>query len=212
MRIRLIAVLVLLGATGAVAQAQRGNPVSTPRPAVPPILKLAAADFVMAAALPKKYSCQDDRLAAGVSPQLQWTNVPKGTASFVVFMHGPDNHPAKGTMDDVLWVVWNLPANATQLPEGVTPNAQLPDGSRQVKVRGDVTGYRAPCPPPGSGPHHYVFEIYAIDQKLDLAPQASREDVMKAVDGHIIGASALSAFLSRSRTRSLPLNIQPDIV
>ena len=62
-----------------------------------------------------------------------------------------------------------------------------PDGIQQGKnVRG-ANGYEGPCPPPGSTPHHYIFELYALDQKLDLMAGGSRADLSKAMDGHVIG-------------------------
>jgi Raf kinase inhibitor-like YbhB/YbcL family protein len=182
----LLALAILLAFGVATAAAQQGNvPAAAPPPA-PPVLKLTAVGFSDGGPIAKKYSCQ----GTSASPQLQWSNVPKGTASFVVVMHGTDNHPAKGMVDEMFWVLWNVPADVTQLPEGLAATPQLPDGSMQAKGGREVIGYRAPCPPPGSGPHHYIFELYAVDQKLDLTPQANRADVMKAIDGHIIGASA----------------------
>jgi Raf kinase inhibitor-like YbhB/YbcL family protein len=186
MRITLIRPALLLIVSIGTAAAQQGNaPAATPRPAAP-ILRLTAPGFSDGGHIAKQNTCQ----GASLSPELHWSNAPKGVASFVVIMHGTDNHPAKGMADEMFWVLWNVPANATQLPEGLPANSQMPDGSVQAKGGRDIIGYRAPCPPPGSGPHHYVFELYAVDQKLDLTPQATRDDVMKAIDGHILGASA----------------------
>lgn len=183
---RAISLAVLIGGSilGAVAQ--------TPPPA-PPILKLTIASFTDGGQIPERHTCQ----GTGISPQVQWSNVPKGTASFVVVMHGTDNHPVKGIADEMFWVLWNVPGTATQLSEGLPAVSQLPDGSMQSKGSRDVIGYRAPCPPPGSGPHHYVFDLYAIDEKLSLTPQASREDVMKSIDGHILGATVYVGLFQR---------------
>jgi len=178
--------LALLAFGVATAAAQQENRSSAVPPPAPPVLKLTAVGFSDGGPIAKKYTCQ----GASASPQLQWSNVPKNTASFVVVMHGTDNHPAKGMADEMFWVLWNVPGNATQIPEAVPANAQLPDGSMQAKGGRNVVGYRAPCPPPGSGPHHYIFDLYAVDQKIDLTPDATRADVMKAIDGHIVGASA----------------------
>jgi Raf kinase inhibitor-like YbhB/YbcL family protein len=180
----IVAILMAFGASMAAGQ-QGKFPAAAPPPA-PPVLKLTAVGFSDGGPITKQYTCQ----GASASPQLQWSNVPKGTASFVVVMHGTDNHPAKGMADEMFWVLWNVPGDAMGVPEGVPATAQLPDGSMQAKGGREVIGYRAPCPPPGSGPHHYIFELYAVDQKIDLTPQAARADVMKAIDGHILGASA----------------------
>ena len=186
MRITLIRPALLLIVSIGTAAAQQGNaPAATPRPAAP-ILRLTAPGFSDGGPIAKQNTCQ----GASLSPELHWSNAPKGVASFVVIMHGTDNHPAKGMADEMFWVLWNVPGDAMGVPEGVPATAQLPDGTMQAKGGREVIGYRAPCPPPGSGPHHYIFELYAVDQKIDLTPQAARADVMKAIDGHILGASA----------------------
>jgi Raf kinase inhibitor-like YbhB/YbcL family protein len=185
MRLKLVMLALLVGASIGTAAAQQANVPATAPPPAPPILKLTATGFSDGGPIAKKSTCQ----GASTSPELQWSNVPKGTASFVVVMHGTDNHPAKGMADEMFWVLWNVPANVTQLPEGLPASPQLPDGSMQAKGGRNLIGYRAPCPPAGSGPHHYVFDLYAVDQKLDLTPEANRADVMKAIDGHILGAS-----------------------
>src|SRR6185437_3349883 len=124
-----------------------------------------------------------------VSPALSWSNTPQGTESFVLLMHDPEGHPMKSMFDVTHWLVWNIPATATMLPEAVPPGAEMPDGAVQGKnVRG-VNGYQAPCPPPGKA-HHYTFELYALDTKLDVPATATRADVLKAMDGHVIGSSA----------------------
>ena len=84
--------------------------------------------------------------------------------SFALIFHDTDAAPAKGAMDVTHWILWNIPASATQLPAGVQPDTS-PDGIQQGKnVRG-VNGYQPPCPPVGARPHHYVFELYALDAK-----------------------------------------------
>ena len=145
----------------------------------------------MAAILPVKYTCAAK--PSFVSPALQWSNVPKGTASFTLIFHDPDAQPGKGISDVTHWIVWNIPATATQLPEGVAASPKMDDGTIQGKNIGGVNGYQGPCPRPGN-PHHYTFELYALDQKVDLAPDAPRADVLKAMDGHIIGKAVYIGF------------------
>ncbi len=139
-----------------------------------------------------KYTCTAG--PAAVSPDLHWTNAPRDTASFVLIAHDMEPRPRKGVDDILHWMVWNIPASATQLPEAIPNNtAQLPDGSTQTNGnpgQGGNTGYRPPCPPAGPS-HHYAFEVFAVDQKLNLPESATRADVLKAIDGHILAHAAL---------------------
>jgi hypothetical protein len=93
-------------------------------------------------------------------------------------------------MDVTHWILWNIPANAVQLSAGMPPDA-TPDGIQQGKNIRGVNGYQPPCPPPGALPHHYIFEIYALDTKLGLAAGSSRADLLKAMDGHVIGKASI---------------------
>ena len=158
----------------------------------PPPFAVASNSMADGSFLAAKYTCTAG--AEAVSPQLRWMNAPRDTISFVVITHDMEPRPRKGVDDILHWMVWNIPATATQLPEAVASNTQqLPDGSTQTNGnpgQGGNSGYRPPCPPAGPS-HHYAFELYAVDQKLDLPPTATRADVMKAIDGHISAHAAL---------------------
>lgn len=102
-----------------------------------------------------------------------WASVgaPKtatGTQSFVVHIRDPDVARNKTTEDQIHWLVWNIPGAATGLPEGVPQGAELPDGSRQISASGP--SYRGPSAPATGPQHHYTFEVYALDTKLDVQP------------------------------------------
>ena len=150
-------------------------------------------DLVDGSPVPIKFTCAAG--ADAVSPALQWTNPPRGTASFVLIVHDMEPRPQR-KLDDILhWMVWNIPPNATRYPQGVPSNtADLPDGSHQTNGnpgQGGVTGYRPPCPPQNvPQPHHYAFDLFALDAKVD-AETATRADVMKAMDGHILAHDSL---------------------
>src|SRR5678816_3678049 len=120
---------------------------------------------------------------------MTWTNTPPGTQSFVLHMHDLDVVRNKTTDDQAHWVVWNIPAAATGLPEGVPKGSQFSDGSYQFSATGPV--YRGPGAPATGPLHHYVFELYALDTKLDIKPAAdafeTRANIMKAVQGHVLG-------------------------
>jgi len=176
-----------LAASGAAQQG--GAPAGGRGPQVPPLL-LTVHGFADGSEVPLKYSCSGPP-AGGVSPAIDWKQVPPGTQSFVLLVHDPEPHPGKGLIDVTHWLIWNIPGTATGLPEAVPAGATLPDGSHQMK-RGNganaVAGYFGPCAPPGPD-HHYTYELWALDTKLDLPETASRPDVMKAADGHILGAA-----------------------
>src|ERR1700704_5861829 len=77
------------------------------------------------------------------------------------------------------------------------PNAASPAGIVQGKNIRNVNGYQPPCPPPGATPHHYIFEIYALDTKLDLMPGSARADLLKAMDGHVVGKATYFGLYGR---------------
>ena len=185
-----LAVFVMVGA--AIAVAQQGS--VPPAAARPPQLKLTIPGFSDGSVVAPPYTCAD---GPGVSPPMQWTNVPKGTLSYAVILHGSDVHPDKGMYDETFWLLWNVPGTATQIPQSLPATNHLPDGSEQANGALKIAGYRAPCPPSGSGLHHYIYEIYALDQTLNLTPDATRADIMKAMDGHILGSSAYVGVFQR---------------
>ena len=135
----------------------------------------------------------------GTSPALTWTNVPAGTQSFLLHMHDLEVARNKTTDDQLHWLVWNMPATATGLAEGAPKGPQLPDGSYQTSATGQV--YRGPGAPATGPPHHYVFELYALDTKLDVQPVAdafeTRTNVMKAIQGHVLGKAVYMGLFKR---------------
>lgn len=160
------------------------------RPSQGPPLILTTTAFEDGGIIPVKYTGQD-----AVTPELKWTQAPAGTQSFVLLMHDPDVAMQHSTLDVTHWLVWNIPATSTGLPEGVKAAAELPDGTRQVSIRSN--GYLGPGAPATGPYHHYTFELYALDIKLDIpggAPQdcvATRTAVMKAIDGHALGKAVV---------------------
>ena len=189
-----VAVMALAGA-GLVLQAQGGGGGGQGgrggAPAPPP-MRMTTSSFEDGGILPAKHAG-----AMGMSPALNWTDVPMGTQSFVLLLHDPDVAQQRSTRDVLHWLVWNIPGNLTGLPEGLPQGAELPDGSRQVSLR--ANGYMGPAAPANAPYHHYTFELFALDAKIDVpasTPQdaaMAREAVMKAIDGHALGKAVLVA-------------------
>src|SRR2546427_691416 len=143
--------------------------------------------FVPGALIPPKYTCD----GADVSPPLSFTGAPAGTKSFALIADDPD--APMGTW--VHWVAWNIPAGTRSLEEGVPKKETLPDGVRQGSNDFRRVGYGGPCPP--SGTHRYFFRLYALDVTPNLPSTATRQDLEKAMQGHILGQADLMGKYTR---------------
>ena len=151
-------------------------------------LSVKTTSFPAGGTIPKKYTCD----GADVSPAIEWSGAPAGTQSFALIADDPDA-PA-GTWTH--WVIWNIPGNATSLPEGVSKAEQLPDGARQGSNDFKRVGYNGPCPPAGK-PHRYFFKLSALDTKLDVAAGANRKQVEQAIQGHVLATGELMGKFGR---------------
>ena len=146
--------------------------------------------------IPAKYT----QAGASVSPPLAWSNVPDGTTHFVLIAHDVDAAVGQGTDDMLHWMVWNIPASARSLAEGIPAASQLPDGSRQISGTGPY--YRGPGAPASGPAHHYVFEIYALDAAIDVpavgqSPPLTRAAVEAAMVGKIRARGTLVGLFKR---------------
>jgi hypothetical protein len=122
----------------------------------------------------------------------QPTTAPGTLKTYAVIFHDIENSTNQTTTDTLHWSAFNIPGTAKGLPEGLGPG-DLPDGTRNgpgIAARGGNPGaYFGPGA--GAGPiHHYVFEFYALDTKLDLPANTTREELLKAMDGHVVGKAA----------------------
>jgi Raf kinase inhibitor-like YbhB/YbcL family protein len=197
-RTRSLPALALVVSAAAVSALAAPVFAQTPRPA-PMILTIPA--WPDGGQIPLKYTQAGEQ----VSPELRWTNVPAGTQSFVVNVLDPDVSVQRGTETQPHWIVWNIAPTATGLPEGVKPGAELPDGMRQISASGPQ--YRGPGAGANGPLHHYTFEVYALDTKIDVAPSAgatpvaaaidTRAAVMKAMQGHVIGKAVYVGLFKR---------------
>jgi Raf kinase inhibitor-like YbhB/YbcL family protein len=178
-------------------------PMAAQPPAAPPApaLTLTVAGFADGADIPVKFSQAAPGVATGegLSPALSWTNVPAGTQSFFLNMRDMDVARNKTTDDQAHWVVWNIPATVTGLPEGVPKGPKLANGAFQFSATGQM--YRGPGAGATGPKHHYMFELYALDTALDVQPAAdafeSRANVMKAIQGHILGKAVYGGLFRR---------------
>jgi Raf kinase inhibitor-like YbhB/YbcL family protein len=175
----LILALALLGFVMTVGKARGGEAMA---------FEIKSSAFSRGQAIPKKHTCDGPDL----SVPLSWTDAPAGTKSFAFIADDPD--APMGTW--VHWVVYDLPAEASQLPEGVPKQETLRDGSKQGMNDFRRIGYGGPCPPPGPA-HRYFFKLYALDKKIGLPPGETKQQVLDAIQGHTLGQAQLMGTYKR---------------
>jgi hypothetical protein len=177
------------------APAPNSSPTSTPAPAKPrppakPGLTLTTTAFEDGGIIPNKYTIAASP-APSVSPDLAWTHVPEGTVSFALILHDPDTSLARTTDEVLHWLIFNIPGSTTSLPEAVPNVAQLPDGSIQGLNKAKKPGYMGMGMGSAGPYHHYTWELFALDTKLTLGPDATRADLLAAINGHILDKAVL---------------------
>ncbi len=145
-------------------------------------LQLTSAAFQQGAAIPRKHTCDAD----DVSPQLRWTNPPSGTKAFALIADDPD--APGGTW--VHWLIYDLPGEAKDLPEGTAKTEILSNGAKHGVNDFRKVGYGGPCPPPGAA-HRYYFKLYALDAPTNLKPRATKQQLLDAMKGHVLGEGEL---------------------
>jgi Raf kinase inhibitor-like YbhB/YbcL family protein len=145
-------------------------------------IRVTSTAFTNGAAIPAKYTC----VGKNISPPLRWSAPPEGTRSIALLCDDPDA-PAG---DWVHWVLFDLPPATSHLEEGVPPKDVLPDGGRQGTNDFGRVGYGGPCPPPGK-PHRYCFQVFALDTVLGLDRKATKKDLLKAMEGHVLAEGSL---------------------
>jgi Raf kinase inhibitor-like YbhB/YbcL family protein len=136
--------------------------------------------------IPKRYTCI---LGEDVSPPLKWNGAPNDTKSFAIVFDDPDN-PFGPPF--VHWVIYGIPSDVTELEEAVPRTEMLANGARQgINDFGNL-GYGGPCPPGAGKIHAWVFKVYALDIEVDLAPGATKAELMNATSGHILAKGDLT--------------------
>ncbi|MGO8720006.1 MAG: YbhB/YbcL family Raf kinase inhibitor-like protein [Acidobacteriaceae bacterium] len=140
-------------------------------------LALKITAFANGGEIPKRHTCS----GADLSPALSWNGVSPAAHSLALIVDDPD--APKGTWTH--WLIWNIPAHLTALAEGVLAREVLENGACQGRNDFNRIGYGGPCPPPGKV-HRYFFKLYALDTALNLKAGASRQELERAMKGHVL--------------------------
>ncbi|MBW4560871.1 MAG: YbhB/YbcL family Raf kinase inhibitor-like protein [Mojavia pulchra JT2-VF2] len=140
-------------------------------------MEIRSSAFFIGNTIPFKYTCDGEN----ISPPLTWEDPPPGTKSFALIMDDPD--APNGTFTH--WIIYNIPADSRELPEDVAKQPKLADGCFQGKNSFGDLGFGGPCPPKDST-HRYFFKLHALDIMLDLPAGASKQEIMAAIDGHVL--------------------------
>ncbi|MBD3414179.1 MAG: YbhB/YbcL family Raf kinase inhibitor-like protein [Candidatus Aminicenantes bacterium] len=148
---------------------------------------LKSQSFENGGMIPKIHTCDGE----DTSPPLSWQSVPEGTQSIAIICDDPDAPMGNW----VHWVVYNIPPDTQELEENITPERQMKNGGTQGMNDFKKIGYGGPCPPGGT--HRYFFKIYALDQELDLDSGATKNQLLAAMEGHIMAQGSLMGKYSR---------------
>ncbi len=156
-------------------------------------LKITSSSFNHGSSIPMTFSCE----GANKPPALSWTGVPKEAKSLVLIVDDPDapHQPQPW----VHWVVFNIPPSVKGFRAPLDDREKLADGTMQGKNTSNKIGYDGPCPPHGNPPHRYFFKLYALGIMLPLKPGATKEEVVKAMQGHILAQAELMGTYQRSK-------------
>ena len=155
-------------------------------------INLTSTAFSEGVTIPRVYTCD----GKDISPPLAWSGVPEATRSLALICDDPD--APRGTWTH--WVLYDLPADVTQLQEGIPPHEQVvlgPGGAAARQGRNDFgkVGYGGPCPPGGT--HRYFFRLYALDDRPELGAGATKERLVGAMQGHVLAEGRLMGTYSR---------------
>ena len=151
-------------------------------------MQLESAAFASGEVIPKRHTGEGQ----DVSPPLEWSGIPDGAKELALVCDDPD---APRPEPWVHWVIYRIPANTTELPEGVARDARvmLPAGALQGRNSWpkDNVGYRGPMPPVGHGTHHYHFKLYVLDTELQVGPGLDKAGLLAAMKDHILATTEL---------------------
>lgn len=154
-------------------------------------MTLTSPSFKAGGEIPRRHTCQGQ----DISPALAWTEVPAGAKTLALVVDDPDApDPAAPKMTWVHWVVFDIPATATGLPEGA--GAELPSGARAANNDWGRAGWGGPCPPVGR--HRYFFKLYALEASLPPDRVHTKAQLEKAMQGHVLASAQLMGTYAKS--------------
>lgn len=146
-------------------------------------MKLSSISFEPGKQIPSQYTCD----GKNISPQLSIANTPDNAKSLALTLEDPD--APGGTWDH--WVVWNIDPKTLVINEGA-----VPQGATLGRTSFGKNAYGGPCPPKGSKPHRYVFTVYALNKPLEILEESTKDDLQKAMQGHILAEATLTGLFS----------------
>jgi Raf kinase inhibitor-like YbhB/YbcL family protein len=152
-------------------------------------IEVTSSAFEDGGFIPARYTCEGE----DVSPPLEWAHIPDNAKSLALICDDPDA-PA-GTW--VHWVIYDISPSLSGLPEAVPPSEVTPEGAKQGKNDFKRTGYGGPCPPPGR-PHRYFFKLFALDIEPGLPAGASKADLLRVMEGHVLAEGQLMGRYQRA--------------
>lgn len=151
-------------------------------------MRITSSAFSHGGPIPAEYTCD----STDVAPAVEWSGAPPGTGSFALIVDDPDApDPHAPKMTYVHWVLYDIPTSATGIPRG----GQRPPGARDGKNDWNRTGYGGPCPPIGR--HRYFFKLYALDAMLGDLRTPTKAQLLKAMEGHVLGQAELMGTYER---------------
>jgi Raf kinase inhibitor-like YbhB/YbcL family protein len=152
-------------------------------------MHLYSPEFLTGTSIPYKYTCDGEDM----SPPLTWDDAPENARSFTLIVRDRDAPDGVFTH----WVLYNLPGDLRQLPEGVPKKEILPNGIQQGKNDFDQIGFGGPCPPQGT--HRYFFKLYALDKPLEVESGATEAEVLRAMQDHTLTSAELMGLYGRAK-------------
>jgi Raf kinase inhibitor-like YbhB/YbcL family protein len=159
--------------------------LSSPARATEARMQLSSTAFTPQGSIPAKYTCE----GTDTSPPLTWSGVPASAKSLALIVDDPDApDPKAPKMTWVHWVVYDLSPQSNGLSESPAGKS-LPQGAREGQNDWKKTGYGGPCPPIGR--HRYFFKLYALDTVLPDLARPSKADLLKSMEGHVVGTAEL---------------------